>query len=98
MPAILLRCNKIFGRAVNREIEGCFGGERFDAARRFGMRIFYDKIDMRLFVDVLKNGKAAAKTKTRIAATAQRPMTIQRTVGSANFISAIPMQNAVQSP
>ena len=63
MPAILLGCNKIFGRAVNREIEGCFGGERFNAARRFGMRIFYDKIGMRLFVDVVEEWKGSGENK-----------------------------------
>ena len=47
----------------NGEIESRFGGERLDAARRFGVRIFNDKIDMRLLVHVVEEWKGSGKNK-----------------------------------
>src|SRR6266480_5276872 len=61
--AVLLGPHKIFGRAINSEIERRFGSERLDAARRLGLRIFDDKIDMRLFVHVVEKWKRRRKNK-----------------------------------
>ncbi len=63
MSAVLLRFNEIFRRAVNREAERRVGSERFDAARQFGMRIFDDKVDMRLFVYVVEKRERGCKNK-----------------------------------
>ena len=63
LSAVLLRAHKILGRAVNSETERRFGSERFDAARRFGVRVFDDKIDMRLFVHVVEKRKRSCKNK-----------------------------------
>src|SRR6266480_2592421 len=63
LTAVLLGTHKIFGRAINSEIERRFGSERFDATRRLGLRIFEDKIDMRLFVHVVEKGKRRRKNK-----------------------------------
>jgi len=63
LPAVLLRLNEIFRRAVTREIESRFGGERFDVARRFGVRIFDDKIDMRPLVNIVEKRECCGKDK-----------------------------------
>ncbi len=63
MSAVLFGLNKIFGRAVNSEVKGRFGSERFDAAWRFRVRIFDDKIDMRLLVHVVEERKGRCKNK-----------------------------------
>ena len=59
----MLRFNEIFRRAVNREAERRVGSERFDATRQFGVRIFDDKIDMRLFVYVVEERERGGKNK-----------------------------------
>src|SRR3984893_19374448 len=61
--AVLLRLNEIFRCAVNGEVECGLGGKRFDSARRTGVRIFYDKIEVRLFVHIIEKRKRGGKDK-----------------------------------
>src|SRR5207302_4672638 len=60
---VLLRLNEVLRRAVNGEIKRRFGGKRFDATRRFGVRGTDNKIDMRLFVYVVKKWKCGRENK-----------------------------------
>ena len=63
-PAIFFRLNKIFGCAVNNKVDGRFGGERLDPPRRFGVRIFDDKIDMRPFINIVEKRECCGKDKS----------------------------------
>ena len=63
MSAIFARWNEILRRAVDGKILCGLGGERFDAPRRISARVFHDKIDMRLFVDIVEKWKCRGKNK-----------------------------------
>jgi hypothetical protein len=48
---------------LNNKIDGRFGGESLDAPRRFGVRIFDDKIDMRPFINIVEKRECCGKDK-----------------------------------